>query len=221
MHDTIDAYVNAATAEGYPEDWDLDTFWTALKTLYPISLTVDEVIKQADILEKSALPTSGILGGIHRKVATALGDPQYVQLSKDLANVQKAALIASGGDMSTDAGKKLEAAASGDVTYPPEVLINIADRAKADITNVSLQRQAAQKFYNKYGANNMSAFKQEWANNADSRVFQAMNIYQDENLDASQKKHEIDKLLGKDEAQRKKFYQQYQNINKLVNTGSL
>ena len=66
-----------------------------------------------------------------------------------------------------------------------------------------------------------SAFKQEWANNADSRVFQAMNIYQDENLDASQKKHEIDKLLGKDEAMRKKFYQQYQNIQKLVNTGSL
>ena len=47
MHDTIDAYVSAATAEGYPEDWDLDTLWTALKTLYPISLTIDEVIAQA------------------------------------------------------------------------------------------------------------------------------------------------------------------------------
>ena len=47
MHDTIDAYVHAATAEGYPEDWDYDTLWTALKTLYPISLTIDDVAKQA------------------------------------------------------------------------------------------------------------------------------------------------------------------------------
>ena len=47
MHDTIDAYVHAATAEGYPEDWDYDTLWTALKTLYPISLTIEDVAKQA------------------------------------------------------------------------------------------------------------------------------------------------------------------------------
>lgn len=47
MHDTIDAYVQAATAEGYPEDWDYDTLWTALKTLYPITLTLEDVIKEA------------------------------------------------------------------------------------------------------------------------------------------------------------------------------
>ena len=47
MHDTIDAYVQAATAEGYPEDWDYDTLWTALKTLYPISLTIEDVVKEA------------------------------------------------------------------------------------------------------------------------------------------------------------------------------
>ena len=47
MHDTIDAYVQAATAEGYPEEWDYDKLWTALKTLYPISLTVDDVVKEA------------------------------------------------------------------------------------------------------------------------------------------------------------------------------
>jgi preprotein translocase subunit SecA len=47
MHETIDAYVAAATAEGFAEDWDYDTLWTALKTLYPVSLTVEDVIKQA------------------------------------------------------------------------------------------------------------------------------------------------------------------------------
>ena len=47
MHETIDAYVAAATAEGFPEDWDYDTLWTALKTLYPISLTPEDVYKEA------------------------------------------------------------------------------------------------------------------------------------------------------------------------------
>jgi preprotein translocase subunit SecA len=34
----VSAYVDGATADGYAEDWDLDQLWTALKTLYPVSL---------------------------------------------------------------------------------------------------------------------------------------------------------------------------------------
>jgi preprotein translocase subunit SecA len=45
--DVVTSYVEGATASGYPEEWDLDQLWTALKTLYPISLTVDEAIEQA------------------------------------------------------------------------------------------------------------------------------------------------------------------------------
>jgi preprotein translocase subunit SecA len=45
--DVITSYVEGATASGYPEEWDLDHLWTALKTLYPISLTIDEAIEQA------------------------------------------------------------------------------------------------------------------------------------------------------------------------------
>jgi preprotein translocase subunit SecA len=43
MDDTVTAYVDAATSEGYSEEWDLDKLWTALKTLYPVSLTVEEI----------------------------------------------------------------------------------------------------------------------------------------------------------------------------------
>ena len=46
MFDTISAYVTNATV-GVPEDWDLKTLWNALKTLYPISFTYEEVINQA------------------------------------------------------------------------------------------------------------------------------------------------------------------------------
>jgi preprotein translocase subunit SecA len=45
--DVVTSYVEGATASGYPEEWDLDQLWTALKTLYPISLTADEAIEQA------------------------------------------------------------------------------------------------------------------------------------------------------------------------------
>jgi len=45
--DVVTSYVEGATSSGYPEDWDLDQLWVALKTLYPISLTPDEAIKTA------------------------------------------------------------------------------------------------------------------------------------------------------------------------------
>jgi preprotein translocase subunit SecA len=45
--DVVTGYVEGATSEGYPEDWDLDQLWTALRSLYPVSVTVDEVIEEA------------------------------------------------------------------------------------------------------------------------------------------------------------------------------
>ena len=41
--DTIRGYVVAATAEGYPEEWDLEKLWTVLKAIYPISFTAQEL----------------------------------------------------------------------------------------------------------------------------------------------------------------------------------
>ncbi|HUS23040.1 MAG TPA: preprotein translocase subunit SecA [Aeromicrobium sp.] len=39
------AYV-AGAAEGFPEEWDLEQLWTALGTLYPISLKIEEVDRE-------------------------------------------------------------------------------------------------------------------------------------------------------------------------------
>ena len=47
LTDTITSYVDAATAEGYPEQWDLDELWRALRSLYPVAVTIDEVEAQA------------------------------------------------------------------------------------------------------------------------------------------------------------------------------
>jgi preprotein translocase subunit SecA len=46
VSDTLSAYVDAATAEGYAEDWDLETLFTALKSIYPISFTIDELLAE-------------------------------------------------------------------------------------------------------------------------------------------------------------------------------
>jgi preprotein translocase subunit SecA len=53
LADTLIAYVNAETAEGYGEDWDLDRLWQALKLVYPIGFTAEEMI--AKIGSRAAL----------------------------------------------------------------------------------------------------------------------------------------------------------------------
>ena len=40
------AYVTGAT-EGASEEWDLEALWTALGTLYPVGVTIDEVVEKA------------------------------------------------------------------------------------------------------------------------------------------------------------------------------
>ncbi|WP_315097589.1 preprotein translocase subunit SecA [uncultured Cellulomonas sp.] len=45
--DVLTAYITGATTDGRPEAWDLDALWTALKAVYPVSVTPDEVVEQA------------------------------------------------------------------------------------------------------------------------------------------------------------------------------
>jgi len=51
IDDVITAYVTGATTEGYAEDWDFDQLWDALKQLYPISLTREDVEDEAGGIE--------------------------------------------------------------------------------------------------------------------------------------------------------------------------
>ena len=47
LEDVIDEVLDAHTAEGNPDEWDFDALWTELKTLYPIGITIDEVVAEA------------------------------------------------------------------------------------------------------------------------------------------------------------------------------
>ena len=55
IEDTIRGYVGAATNEGFPEEWDLDQLWTALKATYPISFKVEEI--EAEVGGRTGLDT--------------------------------------------------------------------------------------------------------------------------------------------------------------------
>jgi preprotein translocase subunit SecA len=47
INDVVAEYVVAETGEGYADDWDLDKLWTALGTLYPVGITVEDVVTEA------------------------------------------------------------------------------------------------------------------------------------------------------------------------------
>ena len=46
LDETVTAYVDSATATGVAEDWDLETLWVALKGLFPISFTAEELLNE-------------------------------------------------------------------------------------------------------------------------------------------------------------------------------
>ncbi len=46
LEETLTAYVDAATATGVAEDWDLETLWNALKSLFPISFSANDLLKE-------------------------------------------------------------------------------------------------------------------------------------------------------------------------------
>ncbi|MEO5743400.1 MAG: preprotein translocase subunit SecA [Terracoccus sp.] len=43
VNDVVGSYVDAATAEGFAADWNLEHLWDALRQVYPVSLTIDQV----------------------------------------------------------------------------------------------------------------------------------------------------------------------------------
>jgi hypothetical protein len=188
-------------------------------TLVTSRRNIEEVLKKAGELTDTNVFQSGFAGDLERKIRSFIGDPRYKELSKDLANIQISMLQASGGSMQTDAGKQLMAVANGDETYPPQVLIAIARRTAADITKMDLEAQAAQKFAQRFGDNNLKAFQQAWTANADSRIFEAMNIMRDV-TDPKARKEQIDKLFGTDPKRRQEYFDRYQRVRRMVETGT-
>lgn len=183
---------------------------------------LQEVVKTANRLqEESMLPETGVVGALKRNIATQLGDPTYKQLSKDLANVQISNIQAMGGSLDTVSGQNLMKMASGDETFPPEVLLSIARRADADITNLDMMANGLQKHSQRYGDANTKRFQQMWSANADSRIFELMNIARDIK-DPKQQLELRNKLIGNlSDDELADLVKKQQNLLKLSKTGDL
>jgi hypothetical protein len=181
----------------------------------------EEVINQANkIGEQLIFEKGGIRGQVEQKIRTAIGSAEYDMLAKDLANLALSNVQAKGGVSNTVAGLDMQQVANGTIKVPPDVLVKIARRVQADQTDVDMQANGAQKFAERFGDNNMKRFQQDWNSNADTKIFEVMNIYRDVS-DPNKRKFEIDQLLGSDPKKRKEFFEKYQNLKKLSETGSL
>ncbi|KQT95906.1 MULTISPECIES: preprotein translocase subunit SecA [Sanguibacter] len=87
IKDVLTAYVEGATATGHPDSWDLEGLWTALKAVYPVSITVDEVVAQAgsvDALTHELILTEVLSDAEHAYTAreTELGEANMRQLER-------------------------------------------------------------------------------------------------------------------------------------------
>ena len=200
------------------------TYRNALVSRQPTLATdrrnVEETIAQAQKIESQMMfAKGGVAGELERKIRSAVSSEDYKMLAKDLANLQISNLRALGQGGNTVAGMDLTKVASGDETVPPGTLIKIARRAQADMTNIDMQANGAEQFKNRFGDNNMNAFKQAWNANADTKIFEAINITRD--VTDPQKRDAELKRLFPDEKSRQDFLTKYRNLKKLSETGSL
>ena len=161
----------------------------------------------------------GIPGQIEQKIRMSIGSEKYDMLAKDLANMAITNSKAMGNVGGTVAGLDMAAVANGTIKVPPDVLTKIARRVQADQTNLDMQANGAQQFSQKFGDNNMKAYQQAWNANADSKIFEAMNITRD-TTDPAKLKAELNRLFP-NPSDYQDFLKKYQNIKKLSATGGL
>ncbi|MGZ4529683.1 MAG: preprotein translocase subunit SecA, partial [Mycobacterium sp.] len=64
VRDVVTAYVDGATSEGYAEDWDLEALWTALKTLYPVGIDHETLMRLDGDSERDDLTREELLDAL-------------------------------------------------------------------------------------------------------------------------------------------------------------
>ncbi|MEU3714389.1 preprotein translocase subunit SecA [Streptomyces catenulae] len=67
MDDTIDAYIQAETVEGFAEEWDLERLWGAFKQLYPVKVTVEEL--EDEVGDRAGITSDFIAEAVKEDIA--------------------------------------------------------------------------------------------------------------------------------------------------------
>jgi len=87
LTEVIDDILDQHTGEGNGDDWDFDALWAELKTLYPVGVTIDEVITEAgnkgkinrDFMRREILSDARIA---YKKREESLGSPAMRELER-------------------------------------------------------------------------------------------------------------------------------------------
>ena len=89
LEETITAYVNSATSDGVAENWDLNTLWLALRALFPISFSAQDLINEVG--EVGALDSEFVLDRVladarraYEKRETELSAPIMRELERKI-----------------------------------------------------------------------------------------------------------------------------------------
>ncbi|TFH53735.1 preprotein translocase subunit SecA [Actinomyces viscosus] len=82
----VSSIVNAGTAEGRPDEWDLDALWGELGRLYPVGLTQDEVVEALG--GKDALTSESLIDELSEDVAVAYEEAEARIDANALAHAQ-------------------------------------------------------------------------------------------------------------------------------------
>ena len=82
----VSSIVNAGTAEGRPDEWDLDALWDELGRLYPVGLTQDEVVEALG--GKDSLTSERLIDELSEDVAVAYEDAEARIEANALAHAQ-------------------------------------------------------------------------------------------------------------------------------------
>lgn len=185
------------------------------------SRNVGEVIRIADDLASQARFKAGKPQDIERALREFFGEDKYKELSKSLAQAQLAIMKSQGGSVETTVGgQQMTRAATGDETYPPDVLISIARRLNGEIIKTEMEAKAVRAAVQAVGPNNLQDFRDAWNSNSDLRIFEAMGINRSI-TDRKKRDEALDKILPKSKQELNRFLQQYENIEKLTQTGRL
>jgi len=176
--------------------------------------SANEIASQLFDIEKQG----GFVGNVGRKIRSAIGSDKYDLLTKDLAQQAITQSKTMGSLGVTVGGLDMQAVANGTVKIPPDVLVTIAKRIEADRTNMDMQANGAQNFFQKFGDNNQKAFIQAWnANAKDTRIFEAINAMKNE-TDPIKMQNDFKRLFPK-QSEFEDALTRYQNLKSLEATG--
>jgi hypothetical protein len=181
---------------------------------------IEKIVDTTDKLLAKTITKAGKALTIEQYFNKLIDDSEYKSLSKQLANLQ--IQMSGAPNMSTDAGKTLASASTGDATYPPEVLQKIAIQLHGGMEARDKLGTAADKYARQFGENNMASFGQMWNNNADAKVFELMSLPK-LIKDPQTRAKMADEIIGypKGSEQRKIIEQKYLNVQKLIKDGTL